>query len=92
MGHSDVVRGRSILRFIGSTALAIYGGTAWMACLVGGVIFGALIHEPPDDGTSQGRSHTLAAAFPEIILSTFVLLVVAYGLFAWLLSRQHDVP
>ena len=83
---------RSARRLIADSALAIYGGTAWHACLVGGLLLGAYIHEPPDDGTVQGGSHTLAAALPEVIVSTFVLLVIAYGLFAWLLSRQHDDP
>ena len=80
--------GRSIRRWAGSTALAIYGGTAWIGCLVGGVLIGARLHDAPDDGTTMGGSHSLAAAFPEIAVTTLVLVVVAYALFAWLLSRQ----
>lgn len=71
-------------------ALAIYGGLAWIGCLVGGVLVGAAIHDWPDDGTTMGGSHSLAAAFPEIAVSTFVLFVLAYGLFALLLSRQDN--
>ena len=81
---------RSIARLAGGAALAIYGGLAWIGCLVGGVLIGAAIHESPDDGTTMGGSHSLSAAFPEIAISTFVLFVLAYGLFAWLLSRQHN--
>jgi hypothetical protein len=81
---------RSVASLAGSTALAIYGGLAWIGCLSGGVLIGAAIHEWPDDGTTMGGSHSLAAAFPEIAVSTLVLLVLAYGLFAWLLSRQDD--
>ena len=80
--------GRSIKRWAGSTALAIYGGMAWIGCLIGGVLIGARVHEPPDDGTTMGGSHSLSAAFPEIVVCTLVLFVLAYGLFAWLLSRQ----
>ena len=36
------------------------------------------------------EARSLSAAFPEMAISTLVLLVLAYGLFAWLLSRQHD--
>jgi len=77
---------------VGSTALPVYGDTAWIACLVGGLLLGAWTHDPPDDGTAQGGPHTLVAALPEVIVSTFVLLVIAYGVFAWLLSRQPDDP
>ena len=75
---------------MGSSALAVYGGTVWIACLLGGLFLGAAIDDAPDDGTSQGGSHGLADALPEIVMSTVVLLVLAYGLFAWLLSRQPD--
>jgi hypothetical protein len=78
----------AITRWTGSTALAIYGGTAWIGCLIGGVLIGARLHDTPDDGTTMGGSHSLAAAFPEIAVATFVLFVLAYGIFAWLLSRQ----
>jgi len=83
---------RSLRRIVGGTALAIYGGTAWIGCLAGGVLLGAWIHEPPDDGTVQGGSHGLAAAFPEVAISTVGLFTLAYGLFAYMLSRQHDGP
>lgn len=79
---------RSIRHVVGSTTLAIYGGTAWIACLIGGVLIGVRLHDAPDDGTTMGGSHSPSAAFPEIVLSTLGLFVLAYGLFAWLLNRQ----
>lgn len=70
--------------------LAVYGGLAWIGGIVGGVVIGAAISEWPHDGTTMGGSHSLAAAFSEIAISTVALFVLAYGLFAWLLSHQDD--
>ena len=73
-------------------ALAVYGGLAWVACLGGGLLLGLAIDGDPDDETSQGASHGIGPAVPEILVVTALLLVVAYGIFFALLRRHGSSP
>lgn len=73
----------------GDTLLALYGGLAWLLCLVLGVAVGTVVGIPErPDGVVQGGDYGIGAAVPEILIATSALLVVAYGLFFVLLARR----
>ena len=71
-------------------ALGVYGGVAWLACIVLGagigIVFGT---EDRPDGVVQGGRYGLASALPEILGAVVVLLLAAYGAFFWMWRRSR---
>jgi hypothetical protein len=60
-------------------AFLVYAVVAWVPCLVGGIFIGGALAAPEtDDGITQGRTLGIAGALPEILVSTLVLLAIAY--------------
>lgn len=68
----------------------VYSFIAWMPCLVGGMVLGsAIAGQPADDGVVQGKTMGVSGALPEILISTVVLLAIAYVVPLLYLNRKH---
>ena len=85
-------RCRLVRSIAGGTALALYGGLAWLVCIPVGFFIGIEISgwEDPGPGIIQGaEKNPLTSSFLHIVGSILVLWLVAYSLFFALLARQR---
>jgi hypothetical protein len=87
---SDAADGGDTRSAWAAAAFVVYASIAWMPCLVGGALLGsALVEQPADEGVTQGKTMGVSGALSEILISTVILLAIAYVIPVLWLNRKR---
>jgi hypothetical protein len=80
--HNGRVPVRRVRRSVSGAALALYGGTAWIACLLLGIVIPMAIRwDERPEGVVNGATRGTAPRLHEVYGTTIFLLLIAYGVF-----------